>query len=121
MGLSDYLRQRVRSFGYAFRGIYFLVRETPHAGLHLLATAVVIGLGIYCGISAVEWALAMLAMGLVWATEAVNTALETLADRVSTERHPLTGKAKDLAAGAVLLAAIFAVAVGLFVFLPHMI
>jgi diacylglycerol kinase (ATP) len=120
MGLLHYIRQRVRSFGYAFRGIYFLISGTPHARLHLLATAVVAGLGWYCGVRTGEWALLLLAMGLVWAAEGFNSALETLADRVSTEQHPLTGRAKDLAAGAVLLAAIFAAGVGLLVFLPHL-
>jgi diacylglycerol kinase len=119
MGLLDYLQARVRSFGYAFRGVYFLLRDTPHARIHLLATAVVVTLGLSFEVSLVEWALLMLAMGMVWAAEGFNSALETLSDRVSTERHPLAGRAKDLAAGAVLLASVFAAAVGLLIFLPH--
>jgi diacylglycerol kinase (ATP) len=121
MQLMDYAKARVRSFGYAFRGIYFLVTGTPHARIHLLATAVVIGMGLAFEVEYVEWCLLMLAMGMVWAAEGFNSALETLTDRVSMEDHPLSGRAKDLAAGAVLLASIFAAAVGLLIFLPRLI
>lgn len=121
MSPLTYFRIRVRSFGYAFRGLYFLIRDTPHAKIHLLATAVVVAGGVWLAVDAGEWALLMLSMGLVWVAEALNTAIETLSDRVSTERHPLAGKAKDLAAGGVLLAAIFAVAVAGFVFLPKLV
>jgi len=70
-------------------------------------------------ISAVEWCLVVLSIGLVWTAEAVNTAIKRVADLASPAQNSLAGQAKDLAAGAVLLAAMTAAAVGLFVFLPQ--
>lgn len=120
MSMRHYLQQRIRSFGYAFKGVYVLVRDTANARIHLLATVVVVGLGLALELGWTEWALLALAMGMVWAAEAFNSALETLTDLSSPGRHPLAGKAKDLAAGAVLLAAIFAVVVAACVFLPKL-
>lgn len=120
MGMGKYFRQRRRSFGYALKGIATLVRTQPHAQLHLLASVLVVGLGFYFGVERGEWLALLLAMGLVWVAEALNTALEFLTDRVSTEHHPLSGAAKDVAAGAVLLAALVAAVVGGVVFWPYL-
>jgi diacylglycerol kinase len=70
-------------------------------------------------VSRLEWALLILAIGLVWAMEALNTAIELLADEISLEHRLLLGQAKDVAAFGVLAAAIAAVLIGLFVFIPH--
>jgi diacylglycerol kinase len=107
------------SFGHAIRGIRFLIRSERHAQIHLLATVVVVVCGLVLSISAVEWCLVSLAIGLVWATEALNTALERLVDLCSPQHNEVAGHAKDLAAGAVLLAAVVAAVVGLVVFLPR--
>lgn len=85
-----------------------------------MATVATVGVGLAFRISGGEWALLTLAMGLVWVAEAMNTAVEVLADRVSAERDERIGRAKDLAAGGVLLAAIAAVIVGGFVFVPRL-
>lgn len=111
---------RVRSFRYAGRGVARLMRE-PNARLHVLAALLAVALGAYVRLSPVEWALVALAVGLVFAAEAANTALESLADASVPERHPLVGTAKDLGAGAVLLAALAAVAVGVCVYVPHLV
>jgi diacylglycerol kinase (ATP) len=111
----------VRSFGYAFRGIATMLRRQANARLHAGATILVIGLGSLLGLSGSEWCAVVLAIGLVWTAEGVNTALEALTDLVSPEQHPLAGRAKDVAAGAVLCAAISAAVIGLIVFLPHLI
>ena len=87
--------------------------------MHLVATIAVVVAGLLLRVSSGEWCLLALACGLVWAAEGVNTALEVLANRVSMERDEQIGLAKDLAAGAVLLAAIAAAAVGVFVFGPR--
>lgn len=113
------LQRRADSFGHAFRGVASALRSEVHLRFHALATAAVIGLGFYFNISRTEWALVALAVGTVWTAELANTAIEALTDLVSPEYHPLAGKAKDIAAGAVLLAALTAVAVGALIFAPH--
>lgn len=116
---KPFVAGRIASFGYAFKGIAMLIRTQPNAWIHVLATAVVTVSGIWLHIPAGEWALLLIAMALVWVAEAVNTAIEHVVDLASPEHHPLAGKAKDIAAGAVLLAAIFAAGVACFVFIPH--
>jgi diacylglycerol kinase (ATP) len=113
------LRERARSFGPAGRGIGILLREQHNARIHLAVTAAVCAAGLFFGISRFEWCALLLAMGLVWGAEAVNSAVEYLADAAVPEQHPLIGKSKDVAAGATLLCAIAAAAVGGIVFAPH--
>ena len=79
----------------------------------------VCGIGVLLGLSAPEWCWLVLAMGAVWTAEALNTAFEFLADAASPEFHPLVGKAKDVAAGGVLIAAMSAVLIGALVLGPH--
>lgn len=112
------LIKRLNSFRYALAGIADLLGSQPNARIHLLATALVIAAGLYFGLSKNEWCLVVLAIASVFAAEAFNTALEHLTDLVSPDYHPLAGKAKDVAAGAVLFAAIGAAVVGVLVFLP---
>ena len=112
-------RRRVASFGHAGRGVWSALRSEVHLRFHAVTTVVVIGLGFHYGISRLEWALVALATASVWAAELMNTAIEALTDLASPAWHPLAGKAKDVAAGAVLLAALGAVVVGMLVFGPH--
>ena len=109
-------RARANSFAYAFRGMWRLFRREHNAWIHLSFTVAVGAAGWWWRIDRLEWALVVFAIGSVLAAEAVNTAVETLADAVIPERHPLVGRAKDLAAAAVLIAAMSAVVVGLLVF-----
>ena len=113
-------RSRLQSFGYAIRGVKLLVATQPNARLHLLATVLAIGAGWGLRISPGEWAAIILAMTLVWTAEGLNTAIEFVVDLVSPERRELAGWAKDVAAGAVLLASIGAAAVGLLIFVPKL-
>ncbi|MAX80621.1 MAG: diacylglycerol kinase [Crocinitomicaceae bacterium] len=115
------LRKRIKSFGYAFSGIATLLKEEHNARIHAVATVCVIVAGIYFKVSVTEWIALVFAIGLVFALEAVNTAIEALADFASPEQHPLIKKAKDVAAAAVLIGAFAAAAVGLFIFLPKVI
>ncbi|MGI4873946.1 MAG: diacylglycerol kinase family protein [Janthinobacterium lividum] len=114
------LRRRVASFGHSLRGVGFALRSEVHMQLHAAATAVVVGLGCYCHLRPVEWALVALAVAGVWSAELFNTAIETLTNLVSPGYHPLAGRAKDIASGAVLLAALGALAVGGLVFGPRL-
>jgi diacylglycerol kinase (ATP) len=98
--------------------VWSALRSEVHLRFHALATVVVIGLGFYYGITRLEWALVAISVACVWSAELMNTAIEALTDLASPEYHPLAGKAKDVAAAAVLLAAFGALAVGALVFGP---
>lgn len=115
-----WLRQRVTSFGHALRGIRLLLLEEHHAQLHMLATVLVLATGFALDVSREDWLSLVLVIALVWVAEGFNTALEHLCDAAVPQRHPLIGKAKDVAAGSVLLAAGFALVIGALVFLPYL-
>lgn len=118
--MSVYLKARIQSFRHAFQGIATLISTQAHARLHLLATVIVIGAGIRLHLRRWEWVAVLLCIGMIWLGEALNTALEFLADEVTMERRELIGKAKDVAAGGVLIASLTAVAVAGMVFLNHL-
>jgi diacylglycerol kinase (ATP) len=111
---------RVRSFGYAFAGIAVLLRTQHNAWIHAAASLTVVATGLWLGLGSGEWCTVVLAMALVWSAEALNTAIELLADAVSPNPDPKVGRAKDVAAGGVLLASLGAAAVGLIVFVPRL-
>jgi len=111
---------RLRSFRYAWRGIVYLVRTQGNARLHLASTILVVILGFVLHVTRGEWCLLALASGMVWAAEALNSALEYLADHVTMEHHERIGRVKDMAAGGVLLAAIAAAIIGGVVFIPKL-
>lgn len=113
------VRKRIKSFKFAFRGLVTLVTSQPNAKFHLFATICVVSLGLFLKIGYHDWAILSLAVGLVWAAEALNTGLEFLADRVAPEWHELVGNAKDVAAGGVLAASISAAVAGILIFLPY--
>jgi len=108
------------SFGFAFRGIVALLRSQANARIHLAATIAVVAAGFFFGITRMEWCAIVAAIGLVWSAEGLNTAIECVVDLVSPDQHPLAGRAKDIAAGAVLIAAVIAAIIGALVFLPHL-
>jgi diacylglycerol kinase (ATP) len=113
------LRLVLRSFTFAFNGILFMVRTQRNAQVHLFITGIVIVAGVFFGVSLGEWLALVLSIALVLALEAINTALEAVVDLASPQIHPLAKRAKDAAAGAVLIGAIGAAIVGLTVFLPR--
>lgn len=117
---SDWLRARLRSFGHAFHGLAICFRTQANARIHAVATIAAITLGVAVKITALEWCAIFIAIALVWMAECFNTALEGLVDLVSPERHPIAGRIKDLAAGAVLAAAIGAAGVGAIIFGPKL-
>lgn len=114
------LRKRLLSFKYAFKGIAALFTQ-PNACIHAVVAVLVVVAGFFFGIAAWEWVAVALCIGAVLMAEAFNSAVEALADKVSPDMDPLIGRAKDLAAGAVLLMVFGAVAVGLIIFLPKVI
>ena len=110
------VRRRLQSFRYAARGILEMIRSEPNAQIHAVATAVVVLAGLALGIERLEWLSIVLAIGGVLCAEAFNTAFEALCDVAAPGHDPRVGRAKDLAAGGVLLAALAALAVGAIVF-----
>lgn len=111
---------RIRSFGYALRGLGFMLKTQHNTWIHLAATAVVVAAGSWLQIAPGDWRWIILAIALVWVAEIVNTAFEHLCDVVQPEFHASVRTAKDVAAGAVLVAAIAAAIIGVLVFLPYL-
>lgn len=115
------LRSRIKSFSFAIAGLrQFIVRE-HNARIHVVATIGVIIAAFVLRVSRTEAAILTMVTALVWITEILNTCIERLADMITRERHPSIRIIKDLSAGAVLIAAITAVIVALFIFIPKII
>src|SRR5688572_25216331 len=109
---------RLRSFVFAGRGIRTMFVSQHNAWVHAVATLSVVALGFALRVQRVEWLALVLAIVAVWTAEAINTAFEFLCDVASPEFHPLVEKAKDVAAGSVLICATGAAATGLLVLGP---
>lgn len=113
------LKKQLRSFGYAWKGIQSCVGKEQNLSFHLIAAMAVIIAGIILGITRTEWIMVVMCIGTVIAAELFNTAIEKLVDLVSPERHPVAGRVKDIAAGAVLICAVAAAIIGLIIFIPY--
>lgn len=111
---------RVQSFRYAFQGVALMLKSQHNAWLHAFASVCILVMGGLFRLSAGEWCWVILAIVAVWTAEALNTALEFLADAASPAFHPLVKDAKDVAAGGVLISAIGSVVIGLLVLGPHL-
>jgi len=112
------IRKALKSFRYAGAGVYDLFRQENNAKIHLIAAALILIAGIWFRLSTIEWCIIIIQIALVWAAEAFNTAIEKLADTVTTDYHPSIKIVKDVAAAGVLILAISAVIVAGFIFLP---
>lgn len=112
------LHRRVKSFAYAWNGIVFLFKTQPNFIIHTLAMLLVILAGWFFRIHATEWLACFICFGLMLSAEAVNTALEELVNLVEPNFNPKAGIVKDIAAAAVLFAALCCAVVGLYIFLP---
>ena len=111
---------RLKSVSHALSGLGFMLRTQHNAWIHLLATAIVVAAGLWLKMEPQDWRWIVLAIALVWVAEIVNTAFEHLCDLVQPEFHVSVKAAKDVAAGAVLVAALAAAAIGVLVFLPYL-
>lgn len=105
-----------KSFGYAFEGIRTLFASEHNMLIHLLATIIAIASGWYRGFNTIKWCILIGIIAMVWMAEAFNTALERLCDMVHKERHPVIKQVKDISSAAVLITAIAAVIIGIFLF-----
>jgi len=111
---------RIRSIKCAFKGIWVMIASQHNAWVHAAATTAVVAVGFYFQLTRFEWCWIILAIISVWTAEALNTAFEFVTDVASPEFHPLAEKAKDVAAGAVLITAIGSVLIGTLIFGPHL-
>ena len=110
----------VAGFGYAFHGLWYALRTQRNARVHLAFAIMVTIVGILLQIPAVEFALLYVAIAGVFIAEMFNTVIEICVDLAQPEYHPLARIAKDVAAGAVLLSAMLAIVIGLFIFGPYL-
>ena len=108
-----------KSISIAFSGISQLVKEENNAKIHLISTILVLIFGVKFNFTTQEWLWISLAVAGVWVAELINSALEKIVDLVSPQHHPLAKKAKDYAAGAVLVLVIWAIFVFCLVSFPH--
>jgi len=124
---SDYKDKRIRknsqlsSFRLAISGILTAIKQERNVKIHLVISILVIVLGIINDLSKQEWLFIAFCIGLVISLELVNTAIERVVDLVTDKYHPLAKEAKDIAAGAVFVAAILSVIVGGIIFIPKIV
>ena len=112
------LKSRLKSFAYALNGLKIFFNTQINGLLHLGATIIVIGTGLYFDLNYYEWCVIVIGIAIVFITEIINTSIEFLTNLISPEYNRMAGKVKDLAAAAVLLAALIAVALAGIIFIP---
>ena len=119
MAMRFSIISRLKSIKYAISGIASMIESQQNAWVHAVATVLVVFFGLFFHLHAAQWCILVLAIMAVWTAEALNTALEFMADVASPEFHPLIEKAKDVAAGAVLISAVGAVVIAILVLGPY--
>ncbi len=112
------IAKRLQSFTFAFNGLKILFKEEHNARIHLLAILVVVIAGAWLKLTASEWMAIIFAIGFVIAMEIINTAIEKIANFMTTEQNQQIKKIKDLAAAGVLVSAITSVIIALLIFIP---
>lgn len=115
------IRNRLKSFDFAFNGLKLLLKNEHNARVHFLATIMVCLLGWFFNVNLYEWISLSIVMAMVWMAEIFNTALEEICNFISEEKNPKIKIIKDLAAGGVLVSAVCALIVGLIIFVPKII
>ncbi|MDT0539902.1 MULTISPECIES: diacylglycerol kinase family protein [Croceitalea] len=118
MPKESFLVNRIKSVGFAFKGLFLLVRTEASIKVQLIIAIVMTLLGFYFGISTTEWIFQCICIGLVMGIEGMNTAIEKLSDFVQPDFDKKIGFIKDISAGAVMLVSIISVIVGLLIYLP---
>lgn len=109
--------KQIKSFKYAFEGIFYTVLNEIHMRFHIVVSVFVIIFGVLLELSAIEWTVLILTVSTVMALELVNTACERICDFYSKDKHPLIKIAKDVSAGAVLISALGSIGVACFLFI----
>jgi diacylglycerol kinase (ATP) len=112
------VRRRVLSFRYAFEGWWYVLRTQRNAWIHAMISLAVFALALWLRLPRLDWAILLLTVMVVWTAEFVNTSIEAVVDLAAPSYHPLAKTAKDVAAAAVLVAALGAVLIGLLILGP---
>lgn len=115
---ESFLVNRLKSVGYAFKGALLLIRTEASIKIQVFIAVIVTIAGFFFNISSTEWIVQLLAIGLVMSVEGINTAIEEIANFIHPEHHNKIGLIKDIAAGAVFIASVFASIIGLIIYLP---
>lgn len=118
MSLKTFFYSRVAAFGHAFRGWGYVLKTQHNAWIHSLFATVVVLVGLWVGLQAIDWAVIVLTIAMVFTAEFINTAIEAVVDLASPVHHPLAKVGKDVGAGAVLVAALAGIVIGLLVIGP---
>lgn len=118
MTFKEFFHSRLRSFGHALRGWWYVLRTQHNAWIHAVAAVLVFILGMWLRLPARDWAVLILTVTMVFAAEFVNTAIEAVVDLASPVHHPLAKVGKDVGAAAVLIAALAAALIGLLILGP---
>ncbi len=116
--MREFLMSRVRSFGYAFSGWWFVIKTQKNAWIHAVASVAVVLLAIWLAVPERDLAVLILTIGFVWTAEFINTAIEAVVDLSTPSHHPLAKIGKDVGAAAVLIAALFSILIGLLLLGP---
>jgi len=116
--MKSFFSSRVTSFGHAIRGWQYVLRTQANAWIHSIIAIAVFVLGVWLHLTARDWAVLILTIAMVFSAEFINTAIETVVDLASPEIHPLAKIGKDVGAGAVLVAALAAILIGLLILGP---
>tara|TARA_R110002050_G_scaffold71771_6_gene154375 strand:- start:8733 stop:9101 length:369 start_codon:yes stop_codon:yes gene_type:complete len=115
---ESFLLNRIKSVGYAFKGALLLLKTEASIKIQFILAIMVTVAGFFFNISSNEWIIQLLAIGLVMSIEGINTAIEEIANFIHPEHHSKIGLIKDIAAGAVFIASLFAIAIGLIIYIP---
>jgi diacylglycerol kinase len=116
--MASFFKSRLQSFQNAFSGWWYVIRSQKNAWIHAVVNLIVLVMGLWLQLSPQDWAVIILAIGLVWMAEFLNTALEAVVDLASPEEHILAKVSKDVGAAAVLIAALSSVIIGLLILGP---
>jgi diacylglycerol kinase (ATP) len=115
---ESFLVNRLKSVGFAFKGAFLLLKTEASIKVQFAIAIFITIAGFHFDISNYEWMIQILAIGLVMSMEGINTAIEEIANFIHPERHDKIGLIKDIAAGAVFIASVFACIIGLIIYLP---
>src|SRR5215211_6284761 len=118
MSLKTFVLSRIAAFGHAFRGWWYVLRTQHNAWIHSLVATLVIVMGLWLRLAPGDWAIIILTIAMVFTAEFINTAIEAVVDLAMPLHHPLAKVGKDVGAGAVLVAALAGVVVGLLILGP---
>ncbi|PWL38725.1 diacylglycerol kinase [Flagellimonas aquimarina] len=121
MPKESFFKNRIRSVGYAMKGMFLLLRTEASIKIQFVIALIVTGAGFYYNISGTEWMIQLIAIGMVMGIESLNTAIEKISDFVQPENDPKIGFIKDISAGAVMIVSILASIVGLLIYVPKLV